>query len=305
VLGGRRDPAAPVAGGRAVITHNEIPAYYDWLSRWVQLINWWIYHDRFASFTMHKRLGDDDGTTGVEYVNGRLLRAAVLPADPRVLDAGCGFGGTIFYWQGRIGGRYEGVTLSRVQLGVAEREARRRGIADACRFRLQSYDQALGQGFDAVVAIESLLHSPDLERTIPNLASSLRPGGVLMVLDDMAVGDLDDRRPAEAELLRRHWGCARFATDDDYRRGMADAGLTLVHEDDLSGLMRPRPDDVLDRLERRYSVLHRTIPLTPVRTVVSAYLGGIALERLHASGDVHYRLLVGRADAPAPAPVRL
>jgi hypothetical protein len=34
--------------------------------------------------------------------------------------------------------------------------------------------------------------------------------------------------------------------------------------------------------------------LPSARTVVSAYLGGIALERLHRSGDVHYRLLVAR-----------
>jgi hypothetical protein len=58
--------------------------------------------------------------------------------------------------------------------------------------------------------------------------------------------------------------------------------------------MRPRPEEILDRLERTYSVLHRRIPLPPVRTVVSAYLGGIALERLHGLGDVHYRLLVAR-----------
>lgn len=37
----------------------------------------------------------------------------------------------------------------------------------------------------------------------------------------------------------------------------------------------------------------------PVRTVVSAFLGGIALERLHGSGDVHYRLFVARRTGKA------
>jgi SAM-dependent methyltransferase len=211
-----------------------------------------------------------------------------------VLDAGCGFGGTIFHWQPRIGGRYEGITLSRVQLAVAQREARRRGIADVCRFRLQSYDGPLGTGFDAVVAIESLIHSPNLDHTLTNLASALAPGAVLLVLDDMAVCHLDRHRPAEADLLRRHWGCARYWTYDDYRHGLHHAGLSLVHDEDLSALMRPRREEILHRLERTYSLLHRRIPLHAARTVVSAYLGGIALERLHASGDVHYRLLVAR-----------
>jgi SAM-dependent methyltransferase len=284
-----------------LITHEQLPDYYDWLSRYVQLANWLAYRDRFASFTMHKRLGiqtaehaGDRRTAGVEYVNDRMLAVACLPPGPRVLDAGCGFGGTIFHWQPRIGGRYKGITLSRVQLAVAQREARRRGIADVCRFRVQSYDEPLGSGFDAVVAIESLIHSPDLHRTLSNLAGALQPGGVLLVLDDMAACDLDCHRPIEAELLRRHWGCARYWTYDDYRVALERAGLPLIHEEDLSALMCPRREEILDRLERTYSFLHQKIPLPPARTVVSAYLGGIALERLHGSGDVHYQLLVAR-----------
>lgn len=286
-----------------MITHEQIPDYYDWLSRYVQLANWLCYRDRFAAFTMHKRLAvpaeeDHAGgrTAGVEYVNDHLLEVAGLDPERRVLDAGCGFGGTIFHWQRRIGGRYDGLTLSRVQLTVARREARRRGIADVCRFHLRSYDEPLQRDFDAVVAIESLIHSADLERTIPNLASALRPGGTLLVLDDMATADLDRTRPAEAALLRSHWGCARYPTLQDYRAAVNHAGLTVVHEEDLSPLMRPRLEEVLDRLETRYSFLHRTIPLSPVRTVVSAYLGGIALERLHGSGEVCYRLIVACND---------
>ena len=211
-----------------------------------------------------------------------------------MLDAGCGFGGTIFHWQRRIGGRYDGLTLSQVQLGVAQREARRRGIEASCRFHLQSYDAALERDFDAVVAIESLIHSADLHRTVRNLASALRPGGVLLILDDMATGDLDRVRPAEAAMLRAHWGCARYPTHDDYRAALCRARLTFIHEEDLSPLMVPRDEHILDRRESIYSILHRAIPLSPVRTVVSAFLGGIALERLHRSGDVHYRLFVTR-----------
>src|SRR4051812_44728603 len=111
---------------------------------------------------MHKRLsvpqGVEDGrtrTAGLEHVNDRLLEAARLPTTPQVLDAGCGFGGTIFHWHSRIGGSYDGLTLSRVQLGVARREARRRGIERDCRFHLQSYDTPADGTYDAVVAIES------------------------------------------------------------------------------------------------------------------------------------------------------
>src|SRR5205823_1743771 len=128
-LPGRDPPGAEIPGDHAVITHEQIPDFYDWLSRYVQFSNWVAYRDRFAAFTMHKRLrvptgaGSNAGpTAGLEYVNDHLLEVAGLPAGSHVLDAGCGFGGTVFHWQARIGGCYDGLTLSRVQRSVAQRE---------------------------------------------------------------------------------------------------------------------------------------------------------------------------------------
>ena len=290
-----------------MITNDQIPDFYDWLSRYVQFSNWVAYRDRFAAYTMHKSLhvpggtnGDGrDRTAGLEYVNQRMLDVAGeagMPARPRVLDAGCGFGGTIFHWHERVGGRYDGLTLSKVQLGIAQRQARRRGIAGTCRFHLRSYDAPLQPEYDAVVAIESLLHSADLAATVRNLAAALRPGGVLLVLDDMATGDLAVARPADAAIVAAHWGCSPYPTYDDFRSAVVDAGLSVVHEEDLSPLMQVRTEPFLDRQEQVYSVVHRAVPVTPVRTVVSAFLGGVALERLHGSGDVDYRLIVARND---------
>jgi SAM-dependent methyltransferase len=291
-----------------VITHEQIPQFYDWLSRYVQLSNWIAYRDRFAAFTMHKSLavpGEvNDGRSGLraglQYANHRMLAVAGeigLPPAPRVLDAGCGFGGSIFHWQQQVGGRYDGLTLSKVQVGVAERHARERGIADACTFALRSYDAPLRREYDAVIAIESLIHAPDLKQTVRNLASALRPGGLLLVLDDMATGDLDVVRPTDADLVRSHWGCPNdFPTADHFRAAIEHAGLRVVQEEDLSPLMRVRPEAFLGRQERVYSFVHRAVALTPARTVLSAFLGGVALERLHGSGDVEYRLIAARND---------
>jgi SAM-dependent methyltransferase len=292
-----------------VITHDRIPSFYDWLSRYVQLSNWLAYRDRFAAFTMHKSLAVPGETAagrsalraGLEYANELLLevaRGAGLPSEPRVLDAGCGFGGTMFHWQQRVGGRYDGLTLSKVQVDVAEQHARDRGIADTCHFSLRSYDTPLEPCYDAVLAIESLIHAPELDRTVANLAGGLRPGGLLLVLDDMATGDLDVRRPADAVLVRENWGCpGAFPTDGDFRSALQRAGLSVIAETDLSPLMRIRSPALLARQEQTYTLLRRVIPLAPVRSVLSAFLGGVALERLHGTGDVDYRLIVARSDS--------
>lgn len=265
-----------------VATAAQVGHFYDWLSRYVQLANWLTYGDRFAGFTMHKSLAG-----GVQEVNERLLAAGELPPRPRVLDAGCGFGGTIFAWQPVTGGSYEGLTLSRVQLRVAQREAGRRAV-DA-RFHLRSFDEPAGSTYDAIVAIETLIHSPDLSRTLRNLAAALVPGGKLLIVDDLAAGGV----PAhEAELLARHWGIPHLWSEEDYAAAFASAGVRVLQSADLTDRVRPRDVATLAAVEKRYAALYGRLPLRPTRAVINAYLGGLALERLYATGGLRYRLFV-------------
>jgi SAM-dependent methyltransferase len=238
---------------------------------------------------------------GVHAVHDRLLALAGLPPRPRVLDAGCGFGGTVFRWCEQIGGQYDGLTISRVQAGVARREARRRGWETHCRFFLQSFDQPLPGRYDGIVAIETLVHAPRPAATVAHLAAALRPGGRLLVVEDIPPVALGAEAGHELALLREHWGCASLPTVDDYRRSFAAAGLVLLHEEDLTAGVRTRPPRQLDRLERRYTRLRTALPWGPARAVLAAYLGGIAVERLYATGRLAYRLMVAGRPAAGGA----
>src|SRR5918995_5146884 len=88
---------------------------YDWLSRYTRLRNALRLRERDGSLTMHKalRLPADESRAyparfAALYIDDAALAAAALPPHPRVLDAGCGFGGTIFRWHQRVGGQYDG-----------------------------------------------------------------------------------------------------------------------------------------------------------------------------------------------------
>jgi cyclopropane fatty-acyl-phospholipid synthase-like methyltransferase len=126
-----------------------------------------------------------------------------------VIDAGCGLGGTVFYLRSRLGGRYDGITLSPSQRDRAERAARRLGVADSCRFHVFSFDDDLGaiapDGADLIVAIESLAHSPDVSRTIANLTRALRPGGRLAVVEDVPAAGTRSASPGTPRCSARSW----------------------------------------------------------------------------------------------------
>jgi SAM-dependent methyltransferase len=276
-----------------------IALLYDRLSRWVLLADRFGGSRRTGPPAMHKTLAEP-GAAPRRRLSPHHVDLAVLdalgPLDaPAVLDVGCGFGASALFWRSRVGGRFDGLTLSRVQLRTARRWALRLGAADDCRFHLRSFLDPLPGPWDVVLSIESLVHSPDLAATFKALAAVLGPGGRLAMVEDMPADGLSGPAAAAAAALARHWGGQPIPTEGEFRAALRGAGLTLLAERDLTALVDPRPPGVLDREEARFSRLRR-LPLPAVATVVDAYLGGIALERLYLMGAVRYRLLVaGRA----------
>lgn len=278
-----------------------VASLYDWLSRFNLLTNKLTFGGARVDLTMHKALRIPDEFTA-EYGGGgqrlyivdRALDAAGLPPSPTVLDAGCGFGGTIFRWRERMSGTYDGLTLSRVQCKVARQEARRRGVDESCRFHLRSYDEPIAGRYDAVVAIEALIHSRNFPRTVGNLASSLKPGGKLAIAEDILLDEAAGDR--DLIVMRRHWGLSEVADDSAYRAAFAANGLSILHDADYSHGFQTSPPENITRLEARYRMIRNLLPFSGPRFVAGAFLGGLALERLYQKRLVRYRLIVAQRD---------
>jgi SAM-dependent methyltransferase len=272
--------------------------YYDWLS-WFQRVTSWIGRGGgYRSLTVHRLLASSDpAVAGADVVHERIL-AVVRPFQAsRVVDAGCGLGGTIFYLYERLGGEYHGLTVSPAQRAHAEREARRRGVSAACRFHLRSYDDDLGAVVpgraDVVLAIESLAHSADPPRSIANLAGTLRPGGRLIVVDDvpderLAATDVDFAR------FRDGWRCPAISSRGTLLAALASAGLSVEADDDLTHLVDLRDPRSLERLVTNNRRWRAWAKWTGAGELIDSLYGGLMLERLYRRGLMQYRLVAAR-----------
>lgn len=278
--------------------------FYDWLSRFQDWARRAGHDTGRAELTVHRRLRTAAGAASGAVVHEQLLatlRGIGAPlAQPRVLDAGCGLGGTTFFLHDALGGRYVGITLSEGQRSRAAAEAQRRGVAASCRFAVRSYDadlrDLLPSGADLVVAIESLAHAPDPTATIARLAAVLEPGGCLAIVDDMPLARLPADDPDFA-AFRRGWLCPAIASAETVRAAVAAAGLTLAADVDLTPLMPLREPRSLERLIRLNAALQTVSRATPARTLVESLHGGLMLERLYHRRRATYRLVVGRRPA--------
>jgi SAM-dependent methyltransferase len=121
--------------------------------------------------------------------------------DWRILDVGCGVGGTLYAMlPDNCRGHklehkfsYTGVSTSIAEIHFANSLLvhHRLHSGHAIQFRQQSFDQTLPEGeFTVAVAIESLSYSRNLENTVGNICASLKPGGVLVIVDDVVYPDV-------------------------------------------------------------------------------------------------------------------
>jgi SAM-dependent methyltransferase len=281
--------------------HVRLGRYYDWLSAFQRVTSWIGQGGGYQNLTVHRLLASHKpGVAPADVVHERILAAVGPLHAPRVIDAGCGLGGTIFYLHRRLGGEYHGLTVSRAQRTRAEREAGRRGVSSACRFHLRSYDADLAAivpgGPDLVVAIESLAHSADPQRTIANLARVLRPGGRMVVVDDMP----DDRlagTDVDFAGFRDGWRCPAISPRRTLLAALAGAGLAVEADDDLTPLVALRAPDEVERLVRSNRRWRAWAGWTGAAELIDALYGGLMLERLYRRGVMQYRLVAARRTA--------
>lgn len=263
--------------------------YYDRLSRYGALARLIGRDGGHARASVHRLLrSPDPAIDPADVIHSRI--AERLPAPPRrVLDAGCGLGGTSFYFARRFGAACVGLTLSPAQAATARESASNRGLGEQCSFRVASYDGPIEGRYDLIVAIESLAHASDPAASLANLAGVLVPGGRIVVVDDVREADAD---PRDAEAFVSGWQAPGFRTGAQWQRAFAAAGLRLAEEEDLTPLV-PRRRALARELLVLANRIASIVPAAAWRGVLASHRGGLALERLYAAGGATYRLFVG------------
>ncbi len=269
--------------------------YYD--------ANTWKWLVSGTAGALHRELwgpGTSDRNDAVHYVHRRVLDRVteLCPSGrARVVDFGCGVGAGAVYLAEHIAADVHGISLSPRQVAHAERRARQRqsALAGTCRFyeadfcRLPWPVVERVAGADLVYAIESFVHADSASAFFDQVAQVLRPGGLLVLVDDVLTssGVQADGHPAIAEF-QTGWQVGSLLSAPRAVELAAASGLALVSRTSLSGYMRlGRPRDrVVTALQpvlrhgQRYSHWCRSL------------VGGDALQRCHRAGLLDYDELV-------------
>lgn len=175
-----------------------------------------------------------------ESVVNRLVRDAMMTHQSqlqnlKVADIGCGCGGTLFsllspqIHQKKL--QYYGISISAPEIYQARRLVEQHQLdSERISFSQQSFDSALNQtGLSTMLAIESLSYSPNLNVTLKNLASTLQPRGIMIVVDDVLTSWAED-----IEELRNATARPSLLSNDDWKRSFLSNGFLVKETIDIS-----------------------------------------------------------------------
>ncbi len=201
--------------------------------------------------------GNERATAAQVQLTRTMARLARIGHGERVLDVGCGMGGSSLYLAREHGCRVTGVTLSPFQRRWARWAARRRRLSDRVEFRCDDAEaiEFADSSFDVVWSIECTEHLFDKKRFFERAAGWLGPGGRMAICAWLEGSQ--GRTAAGQQLVVdvcEGFFCPSLGSMADYRTWMESAGLQVVSECDWT-----------DRVARTWEICERRVRRSGVR----------------------------------------
>ncbi len=188
----------------------------------------------------------DETTQGVSDAlireNQILAERAQIKKEHRVLDAGCGVGGSSIWLAKHIGCETLGITLSAEQVKTCKKNAEQAGTSALNAFEVRDYtDTGLDDAcFDIVWAIESVCHATHKEDFVKEAFRVLKPGGKLIIADFWATHH--QLRGEDQRIMHEWvsgWSVGQLEQIDNFRAHLKNNGFIELDYENATENVRP------------------------------------------------------------------
>jgi cyclopropane fatty-acyl-phospholipid synthase-like methyltransferase len=267
----------------------KVRTYFQATNEASYLANW-----SGQALSFHYGLSDETTTSLDEAhlkTNARVAELLELAPGMRVLDAGCGVGGTSIWLAQNRGVHAVGVTLDPNQVELARRFAAERGVADRVEFHVMDYAASTFApgSFDAVFNVESLCHCLDPKAYLAHVRTLLREGGRYACIEFFR-GASDDKR---IEAVMDGWAMPHWETLRHVQAALSDAGFGHVESFELGQEVRRSCEQMIAMAKNSLLIarLGGAVGDAPSPATLAHVLAGIAASELMMEGIVPYAAL--------------
>ena len=237
----------------------------------------------------------------LSWANAQLGAAHADRKIDRILDVGCGIGGSSLYLAEKFDASVTGITLSPVQANRAIARAKEKGLSDRATFEVADALKMPfpDESFDLVWSLESGEHMPDKRKFLQECYRVLKPGGMFIFatwchrpIAPLAPPLTADEQAHLAKIYRVY--CLPYVISlPEYETIAQDSGFQRIRSADWSPAVAPFWNIVIDSALTPMAVVGL---LRSGWTTIQAALSLGLMQRGYQTGLIRFGLLCATRD---------
>lgn len=214
-----------------------------------------------------------------------------------ILDAGSGRGVVATYLAKKYNVSIEGIDLVPFEVAIAKKRAVNMTLVDKVHFSIQDYSHTKfpDRQFDAIYTMETLVHSPNIHKTLKEFYRVLKPGGGI-ALFEYSISPFDKFLSREKKMFDVIInGSAMTSLPTMYHNVVAeyirDAGFTDVKAQDITKHIEPSMYRFYRYAKYPYKLLIKPFSLQKYFINITT---GVEFYNIGKRGLVRYRIFTAR-----------
>ena len=221
-------------------SNQDVQNYYDQTA-----IHYRYFWNMDKSMALHYgiwRKGTKNFAEALAQTNIEMSQKAAIKSTDKVLDAGCGVGGSSIFLAKNIGCKVVGVTLSQQQVEKAYANAEKNEVKDLVAFYQKDYTATGFENgyFDVIWGIECHLTESSKETFVKEASRLLKPGGRLIIAEYFL--SRDKMSQGQVKQLRK-WlnneSISDMVTFRQYEKWLNRNGFSNIQAEDITKEITP------------------------------------------------------------------
>ncbi len=167
-------------------------------------------------------------------INEVMAERAGICDGVRILDAGCGEGGSVAWLAAHFKVDATGITLSRKQMLTGNDLLRRNNLNG--QIEVQNFTQTNfpDQHFDVVWSIESVCHAENKREYLKEMFRILKPGGKIILADFFVRNELNVSEQKSMDNWSHAWAVPAFESMERFSDFAKEVGFNNIEVQDIT-----------------------------------------------------------------------
>ena len=213
------------------------------------------YYEKLWGKHIHHRYyltGKESKEEATENLIKLIVNKAKIKKKSKILDIGCGIGGTSLWLAKNLNCNVTGITISPIQVEIAQKISSKSKIKNPPKFFVQdANDLKIKEKFDVLYAVEMISHLEKRKEFFKRCARLLDEDGKFCIADWFKkdrITELEEKeyiKPINERMMVSLW------YSKDYITELEKNGLKLKYHEDISQNVKKTWDLCLDIIKRK------------------------------------------------------